>query len=395
VRFDEVAIPLAAAWSSPFVRWQGPTAEISSLDLAVQVSARGLERSGVEWPVDELVFGLTVPQQESFYGAPTVAARLGFGGISGPMIHQACATSVACLHLAAANANGRRSDVELVVTADRISNSPVLLWPSGVAPGGAPRTEHWTLDNFERDPVTGESMLATAEAVAAEAGLAKRELDELTARRYVQYEDALADDRAFQRDWMVSIAAGSRREPLELDADWGVRPVTLEGLTALEPVRPGGVTTYGTQTHPADGTAGMIVTTVARARELGVEGPLARILATGFARVEPGRMPKAIVPAARAALADAGLAISDVHAIKTHNPFAVNDLWFARETGVDPAEMNPFGCSLIYGHPQGPTGARGVVELAHVLKRRGGGLGLFTGCAAGDTGAAVVLEVDG
>jgi acetyl-CoA acetyltransferase family protein len=395
VRFDDVVIPLGAAWSSPFVRWQGPTAEISSLDLAVQVTGRALKRSGVEWPVDEVVFGLTVPQQESFYGTPTIAARLGFAGVSGPMIHQACATSVACLHVAAANANGRRSDVELVVTADRISNSPVMLWPSGAGPGGAPRTEHWTLDNFERDPVTGESMLATAEAVAAEAGFAKQQLDELTVRRYEQYEDALADDRAFQREWMISISAGSRREPLEIDADWGVRPVTAEGLAGLEPVRPGGVTTYGTQTHPADGAAGMIVTTVDRARELGVEGPLARILATGFARVEPGRMPKAPIPAARTALAAAGLDISALHAIKTHNPFAVNDLWFERETGVDATELNPFGCSLIYGHPQGPTGARGLVELAHVLKRRGGGVGLFTGCAAGDTGAAVVIEVDG
>jgi acetyl-CoA acetyltransferase len=55
--------------------------------------------------------------------------------------------------------------------------------------------------------------------------------------------------------------------------------------------------------------------------------------------------------------------------------------------------MNAFGCSLVYGHPQGPTGVRGIVELIEILKRRGGGIGLFAGCAAGDTGAAVVIEV--
>ena len=104
-------------------------------------------------------------------------------------------------------------------------------------------------------------------------------------------------------------------------------------------------------------------------------------------------MPKAPVPAARAALADAGIDISDVAVIKTHNPFAVNDVWFARELGVDANELNPFGSSLVYGHPQAPTGARGIVELMHALVRRGGGIGLFTGCAAGDTGAALVLEV--
>jgi acetyl-CoA C-acetyltransferase len=64
------------------------------------------------------------------------------------------------------------------------------------------------------------------------------------------------------------------------------------------------------------------------------------------------------------------------------------------ETGVDAAAMNPYGCSLVYGHPQAPTGTRGIAELIEVLRRRGGGTGLFTGCAADDTGAAVVLRVE-
>ena len=119
----------------------------------------------------------------------------------------------------------------------------------------------------------------------------------------------------------------------------------------------------------------------------------ARVIASGFARVDAGTMPKAPVPAAQAGLRDADLDISDIDVIKSHNPFVVNDLWFARETGVDPDAINPYGCSLIYGHPQGPTGARGIVELIHALEERGGGRGLFTGCAAGDTGAALVVEV--
>jgi acetyl-CoA C-acetyltransferase len=224
--------------------------------------------------------------------------------------------------------------------------------------------------------------------VASEAGFAKEELDEVTARRWSQYEDALADDRAFQKRWMVPIVAGSRRKPEEIDADWGVRPAPLEALAGLPAVEQGGVVSYGSQTHPADGCAGLIVTSAAHA-----DGVVARVLSTGFARVARGEMPKAPVPAAASALDDAGLAISDIDVIKTHNPFAVNDLWFARETGADVDAMNPFGCSLIYGHPQGPTGARGLIELMWALHERGGGRGLFTGCAAGDTGAAVVIEV--
>lgn len=105
-------------------------------------------------------------------------------------------------------------------------------------------------------------------------------------------------------------------------------------------------------------------------------------------------MPTAPVPAALEALADAGVGFEDLDVVSTHNPFAVNDLWFSRETGVPLEDMNPFGCSLIYGHPQGPTGARAVAELIEALRLRGGGIGLFTGCAAGDTGAALVVSVE-
>jgi acetyl-CoA C-acetyltransferase len=297
---------------------------------------------------------------------------------------QACATSVACLHAAAASGDG----VRLVVVTDRTSNGPHVVYPSAGAPGGTPASENWVLDSFGCDPNTGEGMLATAERVAAEAGFSKSELDEVTARRWSQYEDALADDRAFQKRWMVPIVAGSRRKPEEIDADWGVRPAPLDALAGLPAVEKDGVVSFGSQTHPADGCAGLIVTSRDRA-----SGPAARVLSTGFARVARGEMPKAPVPAASQALNDAGLSIADIDVIKTHNPFAVNDLWFARETGADADAMNPYGCSLIYGHPQGPTGARGLIELMWALHERGGGRGLFTGCAAGDTGAAVVIEV--
>jgi acetyl-CoA acetyltransferase len=376
MQFDNAYIPLNAAWSSPFVRWQGPAAEVSSLDVAAQVTERALkERGGFE--IDELVLGLTVPQKQSFYGAPTLAARLGLGAVSGPLIMQACATSVACVHAAAAGGDG----VRLVVVTDRTSNGPHVVYPSAGAPGGTPASENWVLDAFGCDPNTGEGMLATAERVASEGGFTKAEVDAVTARRWEQYEEALA---GFQRRWMVPITVGSKRKPTEIDADWGIRPAPLEALEGLPAVSEGGVVSYGSQTHPADGCAGLIVTS---------EPSEVRILASGFARVAPGEMPKAPVPAAAAALSDAGLELSDIDIIKTHNPFAVNDLWFARETGADVDAMNPFGCSLIYGHPQGPTGARGLVELIWALHDRGGGRGLFTGCAAGDTGAALVVQV--
>ncbi len=392
MRYEDVAIPLGWAWSSPFARWQGSLSEVPTLDVAVAVTSRALSDRGADvGSLEGVVFGWTVPQAEIFYGAPTLAARLGATGVSGPMVSQACATSVASLHVAA-GAVEAGGGTQLVVAADRVSNGPTLLWPAPGRQGGAPISEHWLLDNFARDPWAGESMLATAEAAAAEMGVSREELDDLAALRWEQYQAGLAEDRAFQRRYQVPVEIRLRKGALIVDADEGIRPKQRDTIAALPPAAPGGLHTFATQTHPADGCAGAVVTTTADARRLS-GGGVVRILASGFARVAKGRMPQAPVPAAMSALRAAGLSIDDVQAITTHNPFAVNDAWFTRETGVKAEDMNVYGCSLVFGHPQGPTGLRSIAELIETLRLRGGGLGLFTGCAAGDTGAAMVVEV--
>lgn len=120
-----------------------------------------------------------------------------------------------------------------------------------------------------------------------------------------------------------------------------------------------------------------------------------RVLSFGLARTDKAFMPEAPVPAALRALANAGLSIQDIDCVKSHNPFAANDIVLSRATGFDWSRMNNFGCSLVWGHPQGPTGLRAIMELIEELAMRGGGRGLFHGCAAGDTAMAVVVEVTG
>lgn len=397
MKFQDACIPVNALWSSPFVRWQGALAEVSSLDVAVSTASAGLARAQVDpASLDALVLGWSVPQQGIFYGGPWVAARLGAPGITGPMVSQACATSVAALQAAAVAAQADPRASVLALVTDRTSNGPSLLFPAPSAPAGAPHIEHWVLDSFRRDPWAGESMVATAEHVAREAGFTREAIDDVTLLRYEQYAAALADDRAFQREYMVPVTIpAKRRAPLVVDADAGVHASTRDGLAALATVQPEGLVTYGSQTHPADGAAGAVLMSRERALALAGDAGVVEILATGFGRAEKARMPKAPVLAAQAALADAGVSLDDVHLVCTHNPFAVNDLWFHRQTGFALERMNPYGCSLVYGHPQAPTGMRAIAELVHALRRRGGGVGLFTGCAAGDTGAAVVLRVAG
>ncbi len=395
MKFDNAPIPVRQLWSSPFVRWQGALADVSSIDLAHAVTRDAIAQRGVDRErVTQLVLGTTIPQQGSFYAAPWLAARLGMEGISGPHIAQACATSVACVMAAAAAVDSDPSTCSLVVTADRTSNGPLLVYPRSKAMGGSPATEHWVLDNFAADPWTGQSMLHTAEAVAREGSMTRRQLDELTLLRYRQYADALADGRAVQRRYMQPVVLQQGRKELRVEEDAGVHATTAEGLAALKPAMEGGVITSGAQTHPADGCAGAVVMSTDAAKAASGGQGVVRLLVAATARVEKARMPKAATVAAQTALQEAGLTIADVAVVTTHNPFAANDQWLAQQTGCPVDRMNPFGCSLVWGHPQGPTGLRSIAELAHALQLRGGGIGLFTGCAAGDTGAALLVRVD-
>jgi len=106
-------------------------------------------------------------------------------------------------------------------------------------------------------------------------------------------------------------------------------------------------------------------------------------------------MGMAPAPAARMAIEKAGISAKDLKAIKTHNPFVANDIYLASDLGIDVMGFDNYGSSIIYGHPQAPTGGRLVMELIEEVVMLGGGYGLFTGCAAGDTGAALVVKVSG
>lgn len=392
-------IPYGAYWSTPFARWQGALAHLHSVEFAAFVARRELARRGIEPSAfDHGVLGTSVPQRHAFYGVPWLMGLVGAPAVGGPTVMQACATGVRSLLAAAQEVQSGLAQASLVVTCDRTSNGPHLYYPNPRGPGGTGVSEDWVMDNFGCDPLGGHSMLATAENVARKHGIGSAEQHELVLRREAQYADALADDAAFLRRFMTLPfevpAAGFRKTAAVLQADEGVSRSTAEGLAALKPVLAGGSVTYGAQTHPADGNAGIVVTTPERARELARDPAIGvRLLGFGSARVELAHMPEAPVPAAQRALAQAGLPIGEMAIVKTHNPFAVNDLVFARSTGVDVTAMNPYGCSLVWGHPQAPMGTRAIIELIEALALRGGGRGLFAGCAAGDTAMAVVIEV--
>src|SRR5438046_1892050 len=139
MKFQHTALPLSLLWSSPFMRWQGSLADVSSLDLAAAVTGDALVQRQVDRDaIDHIVVGLTIPQPHSFYAAPWLAARLGLPSVSGPLVAQACATSVACLVAAAAEVEAGAHALPLVVATDRTSNGPLLVYPRNQGMRGSP-----------------------------------------------------------------------------------------------------------------------------------------------------------------------------------------------------------------------------------------------------------------
>lgn len=398
--FDAVEIPYGAYWSTPFAKWQGSLQNLHSGTLAAHVAKAEMARRNLAPEIfDAGVFGQTVTQFQSFMAAPWPLAQAGLAHVAGPSITQVCATGARILLSAASEIQLGLASVSLALSGDRTSNGPHIYYPAPAGPGGTGRSEDQVLYNFSNDPIGGHSMAQTAENVAAKFGITMAEQHDLVVQRTEQYVAALADGRAFQKRYMTlpfEVPDPSFRKTVGvMEGDEGVTFSTAEGLSRLRPVLPGGTVTFGSQTHPADGSAAIVLAHADKAAELASDPSIrVRILGFGQGRVDLGYMPEAPLCASERALAMAGIAMTEIDAVKSHNPFAVNDIAFARATGFPLDKINNYGCSLIWGHPQGPTGVRAIIELIEELALRGGGKGLFQGCAAGDSSMAMVVSVE-
>ena len=389
-------IPYGGYYSTPFCRWQGSMQNENSIVLGAETSRRWLAQKGYDAGMfDYLYLGVTISQIHQFYAAPWAAALMGAGHMPGIALSQACTTGTTCVFQAAVGVETGLYQNVYVLTTDRTSNGPHTIWPNPKGPGGEVISENRLKDNFKADPNVGLRMIETAENVAREEGITKEACDAAALKRYQQYLMALDNDREFQKKYMFPAEINlSKKKSILVEEDEGVTPVTAEGLAALKPLIPGGVLSFGAQTHPADGNASLVVTTKEKAAEMSADPNIPiQVVSYGYSRERKGYMAAAPVPAARMALEKAGLAIGDIAVIKTHNPFVVNDLFFASQMGIEAESFNNYGSSMIFGHPQGSTATRLIAEGIEETAIKGGGYFLWTGCAAGDCGASLILKI--
>jgi len=395
--FKNAFIPYKGYYTTPFIRWQSSLQSQHPVVLAGATCKRWLAERRPGWDpmqVDYVNMGCTVAMKHAFWNGSWTSALIGSERTVGVWISQACSTFTTLVYQAAMAVELGSAQWVMNVGADRMSNGPHTIWPNPSGPGGYPDREDWVMDNFNFDPWAKEPMVDTADKIANEEGITKQECDELAWIRYQQYLKSLDNDRAFQKRFMYPIEVPlGKKKTILVEEDEGVTETSPEAIARLKPLNDWGVHSYAAQTHPADANAVLAVCTREMAKELGDPGPEIQVVSFGYARAEKARMGKAPVPATMMALERAGVKARDIKVWKTHSPFAVNDLNMAKKLGIDPVDhYNDFGCSMIYGHPQAPTMARHLIECIEQLAMEGGGLGCVTGCAAGDTGATLVIK---
>jgi acetyl-CoA acetyltransferase len=390
--YPNARIPYGTWGSSFFPAWQtSALAEVNIGQFAGEAMNRILGlRKVPKSELEYLIIGSTIPWHWKFWNAPLVASCLGHR-IPGYHMEQACATGLQATLLAGGEVQTGSYDAVGVLTFDRTSDSPVGVFPERRAyQRTVPLADVW--DNFGFDPATGKAMIATAGKAARKHKIERSEVDDIAYHRHQQYFEA-RESGFLDRVLVPLDVLNLQGRPLgTIDDDLGVRRLTLSGLHAMYELDT--CVTGGTQTHASDGMATLLVTHKDRIADFSPRPEIdISFVAKIEVRAQPSLMPEAPALAVQKLLTRTGIKMSDMVVVKNHNPFAVNDAIFARVLNYDWHKMNNTGCPLVWGHPQGPTLTRVLIESFEEAVSVGGGYVLVFGCAAGDIGIAAIFLV--
>jgi 3-oxoadipyl-CoA thiolase len=389
------------ALRTPIGRYAGVLSGVRPDDLAAHVIRAAVVRGQLEPArVDEVYMGATNGAGEDNRNVARMAALLAGLPVEVPgvTVNRLCASGLEAVVQGSRQIRLGEAELVLAGGVESMSRAPLVMpKPERGYPRGnvelADTTIGWRFVNprmAERHST--ESMGETAENVAERYGVSREDQDAFALESHRRAVAATEAGR-FDDEIVTVEVPQPKGEPLTVHTDEGPRPdTTLERLAGLRPVfREGGSVTAGNSSQLNDGAACVTLTSGERARELGLE-PLARIVSSGAAGVDPGYMGVGPVPATRKALARAGLEPSDIDLVELNEAFAAQVLASMRELGLDHERLNVNGGAIAIGHPLGCSGARLIGTLAHELRRRGARYGLATMCIGVGQGLAVVIE---
>jgi 3-oxoadipyl-CoA thiolase len=389
------------ALRTPIGRYGGALSAVRPDDLAARVIEAAVSRNGLDpATVDEVYMGCANQAGEDNRNV----ARMGLllAGlpveVPGATVNRLCASGLEAVVQAARQVRLDEADLVLAGGVESMSRAPlVMLKPERGFPRGNPEladtTIGWRFVNPRMAELYGtDAMGETAENVAERYGVTRADQDAFALESH-RRALAAAEAGRFDDELVTVDVPQPKGEPLTVHADEGPRPdTTAERLAALRPVfRDGGSVTAGNSSQINDGAACLVVASEAQASELAGK-PLARIVSSASAGVEPAYMGVGPVPAVRKALSSAGLSVADIDLIELNEAFASQVLASMRELGFSHERLNVNGGAIALGHPLGCSGARLIGTLAHELRRRGGRYGVATMCIGVGQGMAAVIE---
>ncbi len=387
---------------TPMGSYRGALSTVRPDDLAAHVVRAVVERSGVD-PAEivDVYFGAANQSGEDNRDVARMAALLAGlpDSVPGATVNRLCASGLEAVNCAARAVKLGEGDLYLAGGVESMSRAP---WVVGKPEQGLPRgpqTMHdttlgWRFVNprMAELGVSTESMGETGENVAARYGIGREDQDAFALRSH-QRAVAAAEAGLFAEEIVPIVVPRGRRETVLVEADEGPRPdASLEKMAKLRPAfREGGTVTAGNASTLNDGAACLLVTSEAGVEKLGAE-PLARVLASGVAGVDPAYMGIGPAVAVPRALAAAGLSLEQIDLIELNEAFASQVLACARELGIEEDRLNVNGGAIALGHPLGCSGARLAGTLVRELRRRNGKYGIATMCVGVGQGLATVFE---
>ena len=385
---------------TPIGRHGGGLAAVRPDDLAAHVIRALVDRTDIDpAAVDDVLMGCINQAGEDNRNVARMALLLAGLPVSVPgvTVNRLCGSGLQAVNSAFHAIQAGEGEIFIAGGVESMSRAPfVMLKPERGYSRGHPQTADTVLGwRFTNPALPNQWTIGlgeTAEVVAGEFGIGRDEQDAFAAESQRRAGEAIESGR-FDAEIIPVEIPRRTGEPLVVDRDEHPRPgTTAEDLARLRPVfKKDGTVTAGNASGINDGAAALLIVEESRARSLGME-PLARVVASGVAGVEPHRMGMGPVPASRLALSRAGMAAGDLDLVELNEAFAAQALPCLRELDLDPDKANVNGGAIALGHPVGCSGARILTTLVHEMSKRKATTGMATMCIGVGQGIATVVS---